>query len=243
MKEKLLALAAGAITHTLFALGVGAMVLGLHDGLADGLGTLHGRSALVADALLVLQFPVLHSLFLSRRGGRVLQRLVPLGLGRDLMTTTYAAFASLQIALVFLGWSPLAQGSWRPEGALRVASEVAFAASWLLLGKAMLDAGLDLQTGSKGWWAVFRGREPRFGPFPRAGLFRACRQPVYLSFALTLWTGPVWTFDRLALALVWTAYCFVGPLFKERRYAARHGEEFRAYQRRVSYFLPLRRSV
>ena len=95
-----------------------------------------------------------------------------------------------------------------------------------------------LQTGFVGWSAVLRGHKPRFKPFPRHGLFVECRQPVYLAFAATLWTGPVLTLDRLALALVWTAYCVVGPCLKERRYLARHGALYAAYQREVPYLIP-----
>ena len=68
--------------------------------------------------------------------------------------------------------------------------------------------------------------------------FAACRQPIYLGFALTLWTGPVWTPDRLVLALPWTLYCLVGPLWKERRFAALHGDRFDAYRQRVPYIVP-----
>ena len=67
---------------------------------------------------------------------------------------------------------------------------------------------------------------------------------VVLGFALTLWTGPVWTPDRLALAAVWTAYCMIGPRLKERRYLAWHGEAFRRYQSEVPYMAPrLRRAA
>lgn len=113
-----------------------------------------------------------------------------------------------------------------------------YAASWLFLIKALWDAGMPLQTGALGWVAVLRGRRPTFKPFPTQGLFRSCRQPVYLGFALTLWTGPVWTPDRLALALLWTAYCGIGPLFKEKRYRSWYGEAFRLYQAQVPYLIP-----
>ena len=64
------------------------------------------------------------------------------------------------------------------------------------------------------------------------------RDSVYLAFALTLWTGPVLTVDRLALALTWTVYCVVGPMHKERRYISYYGERYASYRRSVSYILP-----
>ena len=236
--RRLVALVTGILTHLLFALGVGWMMLSLATGLQTGFGPFRGRAALVANALLALQYPALHSFFLASRGRRLLERVAPLGLGRDLSSTLYVAFASLQLVLVFGLWSPSGIVWWQATGALRVAFLAAYAASWLLLMKAMGDAGLPLQLGYLGWTAVFRGESPRYGALPETGLFRVCRQPVYLAFALTLWTGPVWTPDRLFLACAWTSYCLLGPLLKERRYVRIHGESFLRYREGVPYWLP-----
>lgn len=69
------------------------------------------------------------------------------------------------------------------------------------------------------------------------------RQPVYLAFSLTLWTGPVWTADHLLIAVVWTIYCVVAPRHKERRYARQYGESFASYRAAVPYWIPRRRPV
>jgi protein-S-isoprenylcysteine O-methyltransferase Ste14 len=241
-RQRALAVGLGAANHALFGLGVGSMMLGLHSGMQTGLGPLRGPAAWLANLALALHFPFLHSYLLTPAGRARLARLVPGGLGRELATTTYAMAASLQLLVVFGLWSPSGVVWWEPAGALRTAFDAAFAASWLLLAKAMWDAGLDVQSGSLGWLSVARGRRPAYGPFPQHGLFRLCRQPVYLAFALTLWTGAVWTPDHLAVALVWTAYCALGARVKERRYLAAFGDEFRAYQRRVGFWWPRRPS-
>ena len=238
LRQRGVAVALGFANHALFGLGVGCMMLGLHSGMRTGVGPLRGPGAWLANLGLVLHFPFLHSYLLTPAGRARLARLVPRGLGRELSTTTYAMAASLQLLAVFGLWSPSGAVWWEPPGALRAAFDVAFAASWLLLARAMWDAGLDVQSGSLGWLSVARGRAPGYGPFPQRGLFRLCRQPVYLAFALTLWTGPVWTPDHLAIALVWTTYCVLGARVKERRYLAAFGDEFRAYQRRVGFWWP-----
>ena len=228
----------GLVNHSLFACAITAMVLSLHGGLRLGVGTLHGPAALAANALLALQFPVLHSLMLTQRGRALLARLAPRELGRDLAPTTFAAFASVQLLTTFLLWSPSGEVLYEASGAALWAWRGLFAASWLFLVKALHDARLPVQTGSIGWVSVLRGRSPDFGVFPTHGLFRSCRQPVYLAFALTLWTGPVLTVDRLALALTWTVYCALGPLHKERRYLAWFGERYSLYRSSVPYILP-----
>ena len=73
------------------------------------------------------------------------------------------------------------------------------------------------------------------------GLVRLIRQPIYVGFALTLWTVPVWTPDQLALALSLTAYCLIAPRLKERRFATRYGARFDRYRARVPYVIPCRR--
>ena len=237
-KQRGIALLYGVICHLSFAAGIAAMMLGLYTGLRLGRRHLVGGAAAFADVLLALQFVVVHSFLLSERGRAVLARFAPFGLGPALGTTSFAAISSLQLLLTFGAWSPIGPTWWEPHGALRVALTIAYAASWGLLLKGMADAGLALQTGFLGWGAVLRDRAPRYGDFPARGLFRYVRQPIYLAFALTLWTGPAWTPDHLLLASAWTLYCVAGPALKERRYAAAYGERFERYRRLVPYWVP-----
>jgi protein-S-isoprenylcysteine O-methyltransferase Ste14 len=64
------------------------------------------------------------------------------------------------------------------------------------------------------------------------------RQPIYVAFALTLWTVPVWTPDQMVLAVSYTGYCLLAPRLKERRFAARYGDRFARYRAEVPYALP-----
>ena len=224
-----------------FALGVAAMLVGLHEGLTAGLvarGTLHGATAALANGLLVLQFPLLHSALLTRRGQHLLARLAPRGCGRSLAPSSFAAIGSLQLVATFLLWSPSGIVLHAASGASRVLWELLYAASWAFLLKALADARLSVQTGACGWIALLNDRPVDFGDFPTGGTFRLCRQPVYLAFASTLWTGPVHTLDSLALAVVWTAYCVLGPLHKEARYRRWHGARYALWSSTGPYLLP-----
>lgn len=239
---KAVALLYGLLTHALFGLGVGAMIVGLATGMQHtpftAFGTLTGPAAYAANLALVLQFPLLHTPFLGTRGRKLLGLLAPPALRRDLGTTLYAAFASAQLILTFTLWSPVGPVWLEPEGALAALLWTLYAASWLLLGKAMLDASLALQTGALGWWAAFRGRAPKYPGVPTRGLFARWRQPIYTAFAATLVTGPVWSLDRTVLASIWITYCVVGPRFKERRYLRFYGETFAQYRATHPYWLP-----
>ena len=113
-----------------------------------------------------------------------------------------------------------------------------YTAAWLLLIKASYDAGAEVQSGALGWMSLAQNIRPVFPGMPTGGLFRIIRQPIYVAFALTLWTVPVWTPDQLALAVSLTAYCLLAPRLKERRFQRLYGERFAAYRAHVPYALP-----
>jgi protein-S-isoprenylcysteine O-methyltransferase Ste14 len=233
-----LALGFGLLCHTVFAAAVLAMIVAMFFGLSESLGTVPWPWAALANAALILQFPLVHSLLLTPRGGGWLARAVPGPHGGTLATTTYAIVASAQLLALFALWTPSGIVWWRAEGPAFWAMSAAYAASWLLLLKASFDAGAEVQSGALGWMSLMARKRPVFPDMPTDGLFRVIRQPIYAAFALTLWTVPVWTPDQLALALSLTAYCLLAPRLKERRFETRYGARFRRYRERVPYILP-----
>ena len=84
-----LALTMGVVCHTAFALGVLAMMVAMFYGMSESLGQVPWPWAIAANAILLAQFPLAHSWFLTGRGGRWLERLVPGPHGKTLATTTY----------------------------------------------------------------------------------------------------------------------------------------------------------
>jgi protein-S-isoprenylcysteine O-methyltransferase Ste14 len=232
------ALALGMLCHTLFAAAVLAMIVAMFFGLSEGLGTIPWPWAAFANALLILQFPLGHSLLLTGRGGRVLARLIPGPHGQTLATTTYAIIASAQLLALFALWTPSGIVWWRAEGVMFWVISSAYAASWLLLLKASFDAGAEVQSGALGWMSLMARIKPVFPDMPTEGLFRLIRQPIYVAFALTLWTVPVWTPDQMALAICYTAYCLFAPRLKERRFVNRYGSRFEDYRASVPYVVP-----
>ena len=239
--RRALALAMGALCHALFAAAVLSMIAAMFFGLSESFGTVPWPWAALANAALILQFPLAHSALLTQRGGRLLARLIPGRHGGTLATTTYAVIASAQLLALFVLWTPSGIVWWRAEGAMFWAICAAYATSWGLLIKASFDAGAEVQSGALGWMSLLAGRKPVFPDMPVLGLFRLIRQPIYVAFALTLWTVPVWTPDQLALAISYTAYCLLAPRLKERRFAVRYGDRFARYRAQVPYVLPRKR--
>ncbi len=232
------ALCLGLICHALFGVAVLAMIVAMFFGLSESLGTVPWPLAAVANMALIAQFPLAHSLLLTGPGGRLLVRLIPGPYGATLATTTYAIIASAQLLALFALWTPSGIVWWQAEGAVFWAITAAYAASWLLLMKASFDAGAEVQSGALGWMSLMARIRPVFPDMPTAGLFRVIRQPIYVAFALTLWTVPVWTPDQLALAVSYSLYCLLAPRLKERRFAVRYGDRFHRYRATVPYVLP-----
>lgn len=228
----------GLLCHASFAVGVATMIVMMYFGMSLSFGTLTGPWAWIANGALLLQFVALHSFLLTRSGRALMSRLAPVEIGASLSTTTYALIASVQIFLLYGLWSPTGIIWWQAEGPVLILMTGLYATAWLLLGKSMADASLALQTGLLGWWAVVRDKKPVYPAMPQTGLFRLIRQPIYVSFALTLWTVPTWTPDQLVVAITLTLYCLIGPLFKESRYRKFYGEAFEMYRQRTPYWLP-----
>ncbi|MEL6451635.1 MAG: isoprenylcysteine carboxylmethyltransferase family protein [Pseudomonadota bacterium] len=234
----LVAYAYGVICHAIFGLAVLAMIAAMFFGMSQSLGQLPAPWSYVANAALLLQFPLVHSLLLTRKGGKALGAMAPARYAKTLGTTTYAIVASVQLLMLFALWTPSGVIWWQAEGAAFVLLCLAYATAWGLLIKASYDAGAEVQSGALGWMSLAQDRMPQFPDMPTTGLFRIIRQPIYVAFALTTWTVPVWTPDQLAVALSLTAYCVLAPLLKERRFARRYGDRFAAYQRAVPYAVP-----
>ena len=191
----------------------------------------------VANAALLIQFPVVHSLLLTGRAegccpaGAVGRRFDTVG--DDLRDHCGLRGIRAVRLLVADRGDPVA-GPWFGVGgddrALR---------GILAVTRQVDDRRRTLlQTGALGWFALFRGRKPVYPPMPESGLFRLIRQPIYLAFTMTLWTVPTWTPDQLVVAVALTGYCLVAPRFKEARFRRIYGREFDRYAAAVPYWLP-----
>lgn len=215
------------------------MIYCMYSGMQSAWGALSFPWSFIANSLLLLQFPFIHSFLLSGRGRHFLRHLAPKNFAGNLSSTTYVIIVSLQALILFRLWSPSGIIWWHAQGSILVVLTLLYASAWLLLFKSMSDAGFALQTGMLGWRAVIQDKKPVYPSMPKNGMFRWCRQPIYFSFTLTLWTVPVWSPDQLVLAIVLTLYCLIGPILKERRFVRMYGKEFEDYQQNMPYWLPI----
>jgi hypothetical protein len=78
----------GILCHTLFAVGVGTMIAAMFFGMSRSLGRVPQPWSVVTNAILLAQFPLLHSMLLSPLGVPILKRLAPADIGTRMATTT-----------------------------------------------------------------------------------------------------------------------------------------------------------
>lgn len=233
-----IALALGLLCHSIFLCSVALMAYSLFWGLAYPLIPITAPHPFITNALLIIQFPILHSFLLTPRGSKILTCLLPNNLREDLRTTMFALVSSIQLLAVFLCWRPLSTLVLKSEGTLWHIQIFLYLLSWIFLIKAISDAGASVQTGFIGWSSVVRKKKPVYPGMPAQGLFKLVRQPIYLGFFLVILTAPVWTLDHVIITIIWGAYCFIGPIFKEKRFTHWFGTEFENYRKHVPYFFP-----
>lgn len=115
----------------------------------------------------------------------------------------------------------------------------------LLIALALFSGGArryDLAT-FLGWRQLRKGRAPLLlgeePAFSASGVFALTRHPWYLGSLLLLWTVfPAYSPALLLAVVILSLYLPLGAWLEERKIVAEHGDAYRAYQRRVSMFLP-----
>ena len=237
-KRWMIAFLYGILCHVIFTASVVTMFVAMFFGMSQSFGKISAPYSYFFNLLLLLQFPIIHSFLLSSTGKKYLLYFSPKQYSKTLASTIFALLASIQLFLLFFCWTPTQITIWEASGASYFLMCTFYSFSWLLLIWASIDAGAELQSGALGWMSLAQNKAPKFPDLPTFGLFKFIRQPIYASFALTTWTTPNWTLDQLLIALIFTAYCVIAPIFKERRLKKRFGEKFTEYKSQVPYMVP-----
>jgi protein-S-isoprenylcysteine O-methyltransferase Ste14 len=236
--NKLIAIFYGLMCHGIFLVAGAVMFITILTGFQFSVGPFEGYEAVAINLLLLIQFPLGHSFFLSNRGMKVLEIFAPKSFAKTLRTTVYATIASMQIILLFTFWNFSGVFIWQIETPASLFMIILNLLSWALLSISSIQAGYKVQTGSLGWTSVYQGKRPVFPDMPTHGLFSIIRQPIYLSFSLVLWTSPQMSLDLFIVALAYSLYCYFGPMLKEKRFQKLYGKRFFEYQQKVPYYLP-----
>lgn len=195
--------------------------------------------AVVIDLCLIALFGVQHSVMARQSFKAWWARFVPPAVERS----TYVLASSACLALLFWQWRPIGGVLFDvTNGMLGYVLGAISLVGWLVV---VLSTFLIDHAELFGLRQVFqvRGNEPPAdAPFQTPSLYRAVRHPLYLGFLVAFWSTPVMTVGRLVFALGFTFYVLLAIPLEERDLAARFGEKYRDYQKRVRALLPFPRS-
>jgi len=155
---RLLGLAFGFATHVIFAVTVCFLVPFLYGGVGTG-------HALGRDALLALQFGVLHSFLLLPWTRKQWECIFP----GALYGCIFSLITCASLLATFAFWQSSGVVVWRVHGVLWFMMTAAFIASWITLISSLHLTGLGYQTGWTPFWAWARGQKLAATPLPAAG--------------------------------------------------------------------------
>ncbi|BBO85121.1 hypothetical protein DSCO28_56870 [Desulfosarcina ovata subsp. sediminis] len=190
---------------------------------------------LLTDALLCLLFFVQHSIMVRQRFRLWLTRSVRV----DFHGALYATVSGACLLTLVCLWQTAGPPLWTPPQWIR----------WLMTAL-FLSAGIGAWWGSRalgefdalGVQPAIRafGRDRSATPmdFKVRGPYRWVRHPLYLCSLIIIWTGSVFTLDRLLHNGLWTIWIIIGATMEEQDLTDCFGDAYRAYRKKVPMLLP-----
>jgi protein-S-isoprenylcysteine O-methyltransferase Ste14 len=179
--------------------------------------------SLSINAMLVTVFALHHSLFARDDVKTAMTRWMP----ERLLRPVYVWIASLLLIAVVWLWQPVGGQLYRVEGPLAWILRAGQAAGVVLIAGAVraID-GLEL--------AGIRAPR-RDGSLIATGPYGLVRHPLYLGWMLIVFGAAPMTGDRLAFAIMTTAYLLVAMPWEERSLTRIHGEAYSRYRQQVRW--------
>lgn len=194
--------------------------------------------ALLTNLFWLALFAAQHSVMARQGFKQWWTRVIPAPIERS----TYVLVAGLFLLLLFRNWAPMPGVVWEidsPTGQRIV--ELFFWTGWLIALCSTFSIDHADLFGLRQIRLYFRGEPYTPVRFKMYGLYRYVRHPTMLGFLIAFWATPVMTAGHLLFVASATAYIFVGIFFEERDLAARFGEAYEEYRRRIPMILPLPR--
>jgi protein-S-isoprenylcysteine O-methyltransferase Ste14 len=224
------AIGAGALFWFLFAIS-GLAVAGFGP-----IQTGSATSAIAVNLLLVFQFGVSHSIMARSRFKAWIKQHIPAYAERS----TFVLVAGISMALCVWNWQTIPGTAWE------ITNTGAITALWVLnlfgigylLASSFITNHFEL-FGLRQVWLNFRNIAYTPLEFKQQWMYRYSRHPMMLGLLIVFWCMPVMSVTRLVIALMMTAYIFIGVYFEERSLVEEFGENYEQYRKNIGMFFSI----
>jgi len=192
---------------------------------------------LLVNLLLVAMFGFQHSVMARPAFKARWTRIVPVHLER----ATYVLFSGLFLVPIIVFWQVMPGIVWQVEheGAALVLTIIACLGFAYLLFASFLTNHFELFGLRQAW--LFAVNKPYTElNFQTHWLYRFSRHPIMAGLLVLFWSTPDMTATRFSLALLLTAYIFVGVRIEEKTLIEQFGQTYADYRNRVGMFFTLR---
>jgi protein-S-isoprenylcysteine O-methyltransferase Ste14 len=180
---------------------------------------------LLINLAAVTVFAFHHSLFARERVKREMSRIIP----ERLLRSVYVWIASLLVIALCVIWRPVGGELYRFTGiALAPFVLAELAGLWMIASAVRAISALEL--------AGIRDSQAR-DALQHGGAYGIVRHPLYLGWVLFVFGTSHMTGDRLAFAIMTTAYLCIAIPWEERSLESSYGDAYRQYKRQVRWRL------
>ncbi len=197
-------------------------------------------ASLSVNLLLVAAFGAQHSVMARPTFKARWTQIIPGHLERS----TYVLVSGIFLLPIIVAWQPLPGEVWdvqNANAALALKAVAVFGFTYLLLASFFTNH-FDLFGLRQAW--LFATNKP-YTPlqFKQNWLYSFSRHPIMTGLLIVFWATPDMTMTRFVLAILLTAYIFVGVWFEERNLVEEFGDTYRKYRREVGMFFTLKKPI
>lgn len=187
--------------------------------------------ALAIDVALLLLFALPHSVMARNSFKQAFLLRFP----ESALRSTYVLVAGLSLTFVMWQWKPIDTVVWNIESTIaRYILYAVAAAGWLLAASGYYSIGHLELFGLRQALAEFKGVSQPPGDLVATGIYRYIRNPMYVGFAIGIWSTPHMTVGHLLLSAGMSLYLLIGMRYEKRDLTARFGDRYLAYLRASS---------
>jgi methanethiol S-methyltransferase len=221
---------AGALFWFLFAIS-GLAPAGFGPIQSDGV-----MAAIAINLLLIVQFGLSHSVMARSSFKNWIKRYIPACAER----ATFVLVSGFTLAFCVWNWQTIPGVAWE------ITNNVALNALWALnlfgigylLASSFVTNHFEL-FGLRQVWLNFRNTDYTPLQFKQEWMYRYSRHPMMMGLLIVIWCMPVMSVTRLAIAIMMTAYMFIGIYFEERSLVAEFGETYSQYRNKIGMFFSI----